>query len=129
MFVMDNIITFVYSVIIVLTVLIGVAYFTLVERKILSSIQRRKGPDIVGFLGIMQPLADGLKLFTKETIIPSNADTILFLVAPIITFVLSLMLWGVVPLSSCMMLSNLSLGILYIFAISSLEVYGIILAG
>jgi NADH-quinone oxidoreductase subunit H len=113
----------------VLTVLIGVAYFTLVERKILSSIQRRKGPDIVGFLGIMQPLADGLKLFTKETIIPSNADTILFLVAPIITFVLSLMLWGVVPLSSYMMLSNLSLGILYIFAISSLEVYGIILAG
>lgn len=112
-----------------LTVLIGVAYFTLVERKILSSIQRRKGPDIVGFLGIMQPLADGLKLFTKETIIPSNADTILFLVAPIITFVLSLMLWGVVPLSSYMMLSNLSLGILYIFAISSLEVYGIILAG
>lgn len=129
MFVMNNIITFAYSVIIVLTVLIGVAYFTLVERKILSSIQRRKGPDVVGFLGIMQPLADGLKLFTKETIIPSNADTVLFLVAPVITFVLSLMLWGVVPLSSYMMLSNLSLGILYIFAISSLEVYGIILAG
>jgi len=129
MFVLNNIITFAYSIIIVLTVLVGVAYFTLVERKILSSIQRRKGPDIVGFLGIMQPLADGLKLFTKETIIPSNADTILFLVAPIITFVLSLMLWGVVPLNSFMILSNLSLGILYIFAISSLEVYGIILAG
>jgi len=129
MFVLNNIITFAYSIIIVLTVLVGVAYFTLVERKILSSIQRRKGPDIVGFLGIMQPLADGLKLFTKETIIPSNADTILFLVAPIITFVLSLMLWGVVPLNSFMVLSNLSLGILYIFAISSLEVYGIILAG
>jgi len=129
MFILNNVITFIYSTIIILTVLIGVAYFTLVERKILSSVQRRKGPDIVGFLGIMQPLADGLKLFTKETIIPSNADTILFLVAPIITFVLSLMLWGVIPLSSSMMLGNLSLGILYIFAISSLEVYGIILAG
>ena len=129
MFTLNLLIILLYSLIVILTVLIGVAYFTLVERKILSSIQRRKGPDIVGFLGIMQPLADGLKLFTKETIIPSNADTILFLVAPIITFVLSLMLWGVVPLSSYMMLSNLSLGILYIFAISSLEVYGIILAG
>jgi len=92
MFVLNSLIILLYSLIVILTVLIGVAYFTLVERKILSSIQRRKGPDVVGFLGIMQPLADGLKLFTKETIIPSNADTSLFLFAPIITFVLSLML-------------------------------------
>jgi len=117
------------SLIVILTILIGVAYFTLAERKLLSSIQRRKGPDVVGFLGLLQPLADGLKLFSKETIIPSNADKILFLIAPLITFILSLMLWGILPVGSSMIFSNLPLGIIYIFAVSSLEVYGVILAG
>ena len=117
------------SLILIITVLIGVAYFTLAERKILGSIQRRKGPDVVGFLGILQPLADGLKLFIKETIIPSNANTFLFILAPLITFILSLLTWGVLPVGSYMVLSDFSLGILYIFAVSSLEVYGVILAG
>lgn len=117
------------SLVIIITVLIGVAYFTLAERKILSSIQRRKGPDVVGFLGLLQPLADGLKLFIKETVIPSNADTFLFLLSPLITFILSLLTWAILPVGPSMVLSDFSLGILYIFAVSSLEVYGVILAG
>jgi NADH-quinone oxidoreductase subunit H len=129
MFVLSYFSTIIQSLIVIITVLIGVAYFTLAERKILSSIQRRRGPDVVGFLGLMQPLADGLKLFTKETIIPSNADNFLFLIAPLITFVLSLMIWGAMPVGNFMVLSDIPLGILYIFAASSLEVYGVILAG
>lgn len=117
------------SLILIITVLIGVAYFTLVERKILSSIQRRKGPNVVGVLGLMQPLADGFKLFLKEIIIPSSADTFLFMLAPLITFVLSILAWGVIPVGESMVLSDLPLGVLYIFVISSLEVYGVVLAG
>lgn len=126
---LTNIIFVIQSLIVIITVLIGVAYFTLAERKILSSVQRRKGPNVVGYLGILQPLADGLKLFLKETIIPSNADKLLFLLAPIITFSLSILAWGVIPVGDKMVLSDLPLGILYIFAVSSLEVYGVILAG
>ena len=126
---LTNIIFIIQSLIVIITVLIGVAYFTLAERKILSSVQRRKGPNVVGYLGILQPLADGLKLFLKETIIPSNADKLLFLLAPIITFSLSILAWGVIPVGDKMVLSDLPLGILYIFAVSSLEVYGVILAG
>ena len=129
MYILSNFLLIIQSIFLILTILIGVAYFTLAERKLLSSIQRRKGPDVVGYLGLLQPLADGLKLFSKETIIPSNADKILFLIAPLITFILSLMLWGVLPSGFAMVLSNLPLGIIYIFAISSLEVYGVILAG
>lgn len=129
MYPLFNLIIIIQSLILIITVLIGVAYFTLAERKILSSIQRRKGPNVVGFLGLLQPLADGLKLFLKETIIPSSADTFLFLIAPLITFVLSLLAWGVIPLGPQMVLSDLPSGILYIFMVSSLEVYGVILAG
>lgn len=116
-------------IIIIGTVLLGVAYFTLVERKILSSIQRRQGPNVIGFLGLMQPLADGFKLFLKEMIIPSNAETLVFLIAPLITFVLSLVCWSVIPLGPGMVFSDLPLGVLFIFVISSLEVYGVIFAG
>jgi NADH-quinone oxidoreductase subunit H len=129
MFFLSNIAISFQSIIIILTVLISVAYFTLAERKVLGSIQRRRGPDVVGFLGLLQPLADGLKLFIKETVIPSNSDTFLFLLAPLITFILSLVIWAVLPVGNCMVLSDFSLGVLYIFAVSSLEVYGVILAG
>ena len=117
--------------ILILTIplLISIAYFTLAERKILSSIQRRKGPNVVGIFGLLQPLADGLKLFVKETILPSNADIILFIIAPILTFFLSLLSWVVIPFGFGMFYTELNIGILYLLAISSLGVYGIIIAG
>merc|ERR1712226_1499211 len=114
---------------IVIPLLISVAYFTLVERKIMGSIQRRKGPNVIGFLGLLQPLADGLKLFVKETIFPSNSNILIFLLAPILTFVLSLIGWSVIPFSKNIVISDINIGILYLFAISSLSVYGIIMAG
>ena len=114
---------------IIIPLLISVAYFTLAERKIMGIIQRRKGPNVIGFLGLLQPLADGLKLFVKETVLPSNSNIYLFICAPIITFMLSLMNWAVIPLSDTIVISDINLGILYIFSISSLSVYGIIIAG
>ena len=114
---------------IIIPLLISVAYFTLAERKIMGIIQRRKGPNVIGFLGLLQPLADGLKLFVKETVLPSNSNIYLFICAPILTFILSLMNWAVIPFSDTIVLSDINLGILYIFSISSLSVYGIILAG
>jgi len=115
--------------IIVIPLLIAVAYFTIAERKIMGSIQRRKGPNVIGFLGLLQPLADGLKLFSKETILPSNSNIFIFLFAPTLAFVLSLIGWSVIPFSDHLVLVDLNIGILYLFAISSLSVYGIIMAG
>ena len=114
---------------IVVPLLISVAYFTIAERKFMGSIQRRKGPNVIGFLGLLQPLADGLKLFVKETILPSNSNIYIFLLAPILTFILSLIGWAIIPLAENLVISDLNLGVLYLFAISSLSVYGIILAG
>jgi NADH-quinone oxidoreductase subunit H len=115
--------------VIVIPLLISVAYFTIAERKIMGSIQRRKGPNVIGFLGLLQPLADGLKLFAKETILPSNSSIIIFLFAPILTFILSLIGWSVIPFSEKIVLADLNVGILYLFATSSLSVYGIVMAG
>jgi NADH-quinone oxidoreductase subunit H len=114
---------------IIIPLLLSVAYFTIAERKIMGIIQRRKGPNVIGFLGLLQPLADGLKLFSKETILPSDSNTFLFLAAPLITFVLSLMGWCVIPYTKNIVLTELNVGILYLLAISSLGVYGILLAG
>jgi len=114
---------------IVVPLLISVAYFTIVERKFMGSIHRRKGPNVIGFVGLLQPLADGLKLFVKETILPSNSNIYVFLLAPILTFILSLIGWSVIPLSESIVISDINLGILYLFAISSLSVYGIVMAG
>ena len=114
---------------IVIPLLISVAYFTIAERKFMGSIQRRRGPNVIGFLGLLQPLADGLKLFVKETILPSNSNVYVFLLAPILTFVLSLIGWAVIPLSETVVISDINLGVLYLLAISSLSVYGIIMAG
>lgn len=114
---------------IVLPLLITIAYFTLAERKIMAAIQRRKGPNVIGFVGLLQPLADGVKLILKETTIPSSANKILFNIAPILTFFLSLLGWGVIPFGEGIVLSDIDLGIMYFFAISSLGVYGVIIAG
>jgi NADH-quinone oxidoreductase subunit H len=109
--------------------LLAVAYLTYAERKVLAMAQLRKGPNVVGPFGLLQPIADGLKLLMKETVIPSGANRIVFVAAPILTFVLSLVAWAVIPFANGVAVSNINVGILYLFAISSLGVYGIIMAG
>lgn len=114
---------------IIIPVLIAVAFFTVAERKIMGAIQRRKGPNVIGFMGLLQALADGLKLFVKETTLPSNSNIIVFLLAPLLSFILSLISWSVIPFASNLTVADINLGILYLLAISSLNVYGILLAG
>ncbi len=114
---------------IIVPLLLAVAYLTYAERKVLAAAQLRKGPNVVGPFGLFQPLADGLKLLMKETVIPSGANRVVFVAAPIITFMLSLVAWAVIPFDAGVVLANINVGILYLFAISSLGVYGIIMAG
>ena len=114
--------------------LISVAYLTYAERKVIAAIQLRQGPSVVGPFGLLQPLADGLKMLTKETIIPSGANKVLFIGAPMLTFILALVAWAVIPVGikddgAPRVLADVNLGILYLFAISSLSVYGVIVAG
>jgi len=113
----------------IIFLLISVAYFTLAERKIMASIQRRRGPNVIGYLGLLQPLADGLKLFVKETNIPTGSNLSIFFLAPILTFFLSLISWAIIPFGENIVISNIDMGLLYLLAISSLGVYGIILSG
>jgi len=114
---------------IIVPLLLAVAYLTYAERKVLAAAQLRKGPNVVGPFGLFQPLADGLKLLMKETVIPTGANRGVFVAAPILTFVLSLIAWAVIPFDAGMVIANINVGILYLFAISSLGVYGIIMAG
>jgi NADH-quinone oxidoreductase subunit H len=110
-------------------VLIAVAYLTLAERKVLAAMQLRRGPNVVGPFGLMQPFADALKMLMKETIIPSGANRFLFLLAPILLFMLAMIAWAVIPVQDGWAIADINVGILYLFAVSSLGVYGIIIAG
>ena len=118
-----------YVLLIIVPLLGAVAYLTLAERKVIAAMQLRKGPNVVGPFGLLQPAADGLKLLIKETIIPSGANRVVFILAPMLTFILSLIAWAVIPFDSGWVLADINVGILYLFAISSLGVYGIIMAG
>ncbi|MCA3256405.1 MAG: NADH-quinone oxidoreductase subunit H, partial [Alphaproteobacteria bacterium] len=114
---------------IALPVMLGVAFAVYGDRKIWAAMQMRRGPNVVGPFGIMQSFADGLKVFLKETIIPASANKGIFLIAPMITFTLALAGWAVIPFSAEAVLADINVGVLYLFAVSSLGVYGIIMSG
>jgi NADH-quinone oxidoreductase subunit H len=114
---------------ILVPLLLGVAYLTLAERKVLAAIQIRRGPNVVGPFGLFQPFADAIKMMMKETIIPTGANRVLFLMAPMLTFALAMIAWAVIPVDNGWAVANINVGVLYLFAISSLGVYGIIIAG
>ncbi len=123
------ILTLAKAVALLVPLLIGVAYLTYAERKVLAAIQLRRGPNVTGPFGLGQPFADALKMLFKETVIPAGASRALFLVAPMITFGLAILAWAVIPVNNHWAIANINVGILYLFAISSLGVYGVIIAG
>lgn len=110
-------------------ILFGVAYYTYAERKVLGAMQRRQGPMTVGPFGLLQPIADGVKLLSKEMIIPAQANGPVFILAPMLLFTLALIAWAVIPVDAKLVLADINVGILYLFAVSSMGVYGVIMAG
>ena len=114
---------------ITLPLLLCVAYLTYAERRVIGLMQMRRGPNVVGPFGLLQPIADAVKLLFKEVIVPTAASKVVFIIAPMITFVLSLIGWAVVPFDQGLVLADINVGVLYVLAISLLGVYGIIMAG
>ena len=117
------------TLITIVPLLITIAFFTLAERKVIAAVQRRRGPNVIGLIGLLQPFADGFKLLIKEIILPTKANILIFLFAPIITLTLSFISWSVISFSYYDIISDLNLSLLVLFAISSFSIYGIILAG
>ena len=122
-------VTVLQTLAIVVPVLIGMAYLTYAERKVLAAMQLRRGPNVVGPFGLFQPFADAIKMMTKETIVPSGASRFLFIMAPMLTFSLAVIAWAVIPVGDGWGIADINVGVLYLFAISSLGVYGVIIAG
>ena len=123
------ILTVIKALALLVPLLIAVAYLTYAERKVLAAIQLRRGPNVVGPFGLWQPFADAIKMIMKETIIPTGANRALFLMAPMLTFALAMIAWAVIPVNDGWAIADINVGVLYLFAISSLGVYGIIIAG
>ncbi|SMF25113.1 NADH dehydrogenase subunit H [Tistlia consotensis] len=113
----------------IVPLLVAVAYLTYAERKVIAAMQMRKGPNVVGPFGLLQPLADGVKLLFKETILPAGANRVVFILAPVLTFSLAMVAWSVIPVDEGWAIADINVGILFLFAISSLGVYGVIMAG
>lgn len=116
-------------IIMIVSLLVAIAYLILAERKVLGYIQWRKGPNVEGVYGLLQPLADGLKLFLKEIVVPNQVNIYIYVVAPILFLTLALVAWGVIPYGRGVVLSDLSIGVLYLFAVSSLSVYAVLMSG
>jgi NADH-quinone oxidoreductase subunit H len=114
---------------IILPILLAVAFFTVFERKVLAAMQRRRGPNVVGIYGLLQAIADAIKLLSKETLIPGSSNLYIFLFSPIFTFLISMLCWSLVPFDYGIVISDINLGVLFLFAFSSLGVYGIIMSG
>jgi NADH-quinone oxidoreductase subunit H len=123
------VLTVVKALALLVPLLVGVAYLTYAERKVLAAMQLRKGPNVVGPFGLFQPFADAIKMLMKETIVPTGANRVLFLLAPMLTFALAMIAWAVIPVNDGWAIADINVGILYLFAISSLGVYGVIIAG
>ena len=117
------------SLLLLVALLVFIAYVLLADRKIWAAVQLRRGPNVVGPWGLFQSFADLLKFVFKEPVIPATANKVIFLLAPLVSVTLALATWAVVPLNDGWVIANINVGILYIFAISSLEVYGIIMGG
>lgn len=128
-YVMPGFFMLLHILILVGAVLGGVAYLTYAERKVMGAMQRRQGPMMVGPFGLLQPIADGIKLLSKETIVPTQSNKPVFLIAPMLLFMLALVAWVVIPVDAKLVLADINVGILYLFAVSSMGVYGIIMAG
>ena len=126
MFIIEILVSF---LVLVVPALVCIAYLTLAERKIMGAMQQRFGPNSVGFFGLLQPAADGLKLLIKEAVIPTNSNTFSFIFAPILTFFISLLNWSILPFNSYSFFADVNISLLFIFAISGLAVYGVILSG
>ena len=123
------VLTLVKTLLLLIPLLVGVAYLTLAERKVMAAMQMRLGPNVVGPFGLLQPFADALKMLMKETVVPTGANRLLFITAPLLTMTLAMIAWAVIPVNAGWAIADINVGILYLFAVSSMGVYGIVIAG